>query len=343
MKAKITGKGLVSPIGDGSKGVFLPATDHTWFKNENPDFTKYFDAKAARRTSKILKMSLVAAFDALGDDQEHIDGIIVGTGLGCIGDSEKFITSMIAYNESTLSPTPFIQSTHNTIAGSIALQLKVHQYNLTYSERIFSFEWTLLDALMQVNETTDSLRFLVGAADELTEKTFNIAKSLKIFQDLDESKVDIKNIKSTSVIAGEHAAFFTLTNDSSDNPSLHFVKMYFQQSNLQVVTGIKKAVKDAGFEKLDCILIGINGHQVYDKNYDAIVEEFKDSNLGCYKNICGENLVASSFAFWLGLEILEKDAMPAEVALKLVNKDFKNILILNHLKNDYLSAIFISK
>lgn len=343
MKAKITGKGLVSPIGNGEKGIATPLFQHHWLTAENPEFGKYFDPKTARRTSKILKMSLVAAFDSLGGNYENIDGIIVGTGLGCIGDSEKFITSMIEYKETTLSPTPFIQSTHNTIAGTIALQLKIHKYNVTYSERIFSFEWALLDALMQLHESQESLRLLVGSADELTERTFNIAKSLNIYEDLTTQNAEILINKRKKAIAGEHAAFFTLSNSSSLSPNLHFVKMYFQTTKLQILNSLKEALRESGFNEPDCVLIGINGHQVYDKVYDPFLAEFKNSSIAYYKHLCGENFTASSFALWLGLSIFEENKLPENIVIKNANNTINNILIINHFKNDYLSAIFISR
>ena len=310
MKAAITGKGLVSPIGDGKEELLLPIADDGWFSAQKPNFSKYFEAKKARRTSKILKMGLVAAYDALGDDRTNLQGIIVGTGLGCVGDSGKFLTSLITYNETLLSPTSFIQSTHNTIAGSIALNLKIHQYNLTYSERIFSFEWSLLDALMQINESEDNLRFLVGSADEMTKNTFEIAKEISVYHEFEESSRDIVNKKSPRVTAGEMSCFFTLEQANNKDASLHFVKMYFQEKVADVLKNIFEELKNNGLESIDCILLGINGHQAYDKAYDEVIDAFKESDIAYFKHLCGESLTASSFGFWLANEILLKNEVP---------------------------------
>lgn len=339
MKAYITGKGLCSAIGDGSMEIQLPETSETYFYAQPPDFTKYFDAKTARRTSKILKMSLVASFDALNNNYEDIDGIIVGTGIGCISDSEKFITTLIQYNESMLSPTPFIQSTHNTIAGSIALQLKKHTYNFTYSERVFSFEWTLLDALMHLTESNAKARFLVGSADELTPNTFAMAEALNLNSAIDENYTDIAHKKSTKVFAGEHAAFFTLCNEPSNNPVLYFVQTHYQKDFTSQINEIEKELNGI---KPDCILLGINGHIVYDKVYNPFIEHFKESSFAYFKHLCGESLTASSFAFWLALHFLEKKSIPDLTRLSGSGKNINNVLIINHLKKDYLSAIFIS-
>jgi len=342
MKASITGKGIVSAIGDGKEELQLPLAKDGWFPAQKPDFAKYFEAKQARRTSKILKMGMVAAFDALGENQSNLDGIIVGTGLGCIGDSEKFITSLIHYEESMLSPTSFIQSTHNTIAGSIALQLKAHQYNFTYSERIFSFEWALLDALMQINETTSNSRFLVGAADELTVNTFAIAKALGVYQDNSLQIADIKTSKDSNVSAGESACFFTLEQANDKDVSLHFVRMFFQENIVDVMHKIITEIESSGVQTVDCILLGINGHKVYDQVYTKFEEAFPESDVAYFKHLCGESLTASAFAFWLATEILETNQLPKIVCIRKNKTLIRSVLIINHLKKDYLSAMLLS-
>ena len=49
-----------------------------------------------------------------------------------------------------LTPTSFIQSTHNTVGGQIALELQCKGYNFTYVHGSNSFESALLDAKLQL-------------------------------------------------------------------------------------------------------------------------------------------------------------------------------------------------
>ena len=103
--------------------------------------------------SRIVKMGVFAALSCLRNAEVEIpDAIIAGTGLGCLEDTEKFLGSMYTSEEKLLNPTPFIQSTHNTVAGAIALAIKCHGYNATYTHRGFSFESALIDALMQIHD-----------------------------------------------------------------------------------------------------------------------------------------------------------------------------------------------
>ena len=57
-----------------------------------------------------------------------------------------FLRKMIEFEEKMLSPTAFIQSTHNTVGAQIALLLKCHHYNNTIVHRAFSFENALTEA-----------------------------------------------------------------------------------------------------------------------------------------------------------------------------------------------------
>ncbi len=92
-----------------------------------------------------------------------MDGIIVATGLGCLGDTKKFLLDSNEHDSP--SPTPFIHSTHNTIAGQLGLQMKCHGYNITHTQVGACFEGALIDATLQ---ETDGW-YLVGAVDEQTE------------------------------------------------------------------------------------------------------------------------------------------------------------------------------
>lgn len=130
----------------------------------NPDYKEFIDSGMLRRMSKILRMSVACAKDCLaqaGIEQPH--AIIVGTGLGCLLDTEKFLNNSISL-EGLIPPTSFIQSTHNTLAGQISLSLGNHSYNMTHTQNSVSFEMAMQDAILFLNDGAD--RVLVGAGDE---------------------------------------------------------------------------------------------------------------------------------------------------------------------------------
>ncbi len=102
-------------------------------KNE-PDYKDYIpDPLARRRMSRIIKMGLTSAMIALKDSGlESIDGLITGTGWGCLADTERFLNSIYENDERLLNPSAFIQSTPNTIGAQIALSLGTNCYNVSY-------------------------------------------------------------------------------------------------------------------------------------------------------------------------------------------------------------------
>ena len=69
-----------------------------------------------------------------------------------------------------MSPTDFMQSTHNTPGSLISIHLKDHGYNSTYSQGESSLASALLDAFLQLKSGRIRTA-LVGAHDEITPAT----------------------------------------------------------------------------------------------------------------------------------------------------------------------------
>ncbi|MEO6686374.1 MAG: beta-ketoacyl synthase chain length factor [Dyadobacter sp.] len=165
----------------------------------SPNFKEYIDAGLLRRMSKILRISVTAAKDCL--QQAEIDqpgAIIVGTGLGCLQDTEKFLNNFLTI-EGLLPPTSFIQSTHNTIAGQISLSIGNHGYNMTHSQNTLSFEHALIDAGLLLGEENDNI--IVGAADEYIEILNEIGEQLNL-----KSEINLTS----------GASFFIVSKEKSD-------------------------------------------------------------------------------------------------------------------------------
>lgn len=132
-----------------------------------PDYKTYIAPASLRRFSPVLRMALTAAQICQNETAIPFDSISVGTSLGCLKDTEKFLQTFITATGDTLSPTAFIQSTHNTIAGAISMALGNHSYNMTHTQNSLSFETALIDGLMCIRDGKKNV--LVGAADEAIE------------------------------------------------------------------------------------------------------------------------------------------------------------------------------
>lgn len=141
------------------------------------------DALLRRRMSRLLRSAVSTAVKCVGgaENISSLDAIITATGWGCLADSERFLRNIIADDEQLLNPTPFIQSTFNTVGGIIALMGKNHCYNMTYVNRSHSFEDALLDAMIRVADGS-SRSVLVGAFDEQTQSQQRIMERMGVFR-----------------------------------------------------------------------------------------------------------------------------------------------------------------
>lgn len=155
-----------------------------------------------RRMSRVVKSGVAAGIESLLEfgDRTAVEAVVTATGLGCIADSEKFLDSLIANEERMLNPTPFIQSTFNTVGAQIALLRGLHCYNTTYTNRWTSFENALTDAALRIGAGL-SRAVLVGAFDETTPSAGIILQRLGMAQQGGW---------------GESSVFFVLTADAFD-------------------------------------------------------------------------------------------------------------------------------
>ena len=130
------------------------------------DYKEYISPKEGRRMGKLMKAATLTSLMALREaGVECPDAIITATANGMLETSEKFLVDMVDNGEETLSPTLFMQSTHNTIGSAIAIRTQCHGYNITYTQGKDSMKWALRDAgrLIRMGKAKT---VLVGCHDE---------------------------------------------------------------------------------------------------------------------------------------------------------------------------------
>lgn len=132
------------------------------------EIRNYVKPLAARRMGRIMKGSLLSSLKALEKAGVDVpDAIITGTAYGCLDNTERLLKQIDAEGEETVSPTDFMQSTHNTIGSNIAIRLGCHGYNSTYSQHSASLSWAMLDAELLIR-SGQCRTVLVGCHDEST-------------------------------------------------------------------------------------------------------------------------------------------------------------------------------
>ncbi len=286
--------------------------------------------------SKAIKMGLTAGKIALQDAEvETPDAIITGTGEGCKQDTEKFLEAVLNQNEELLSPTSFIQSTHNTVGGQIALNLKCTGYNVTYTQESTSLESALIDSLLLLKEKPKLESVLVGGVDEVSNKITSFGYLTNFLKQEEIENLELFTENSEGTITSEGAFFFNLTTQNKKDPYalLKGVSTFkasqtkeISEKTIQFLTKNEMTVND-----LDAVILGRNGDLIQDKVYDELQNTlFSDICQLGYKHLVGEFNTVTGFAIWLTCHMFRKDQIPNILKLNSVDiKKPKNILIYN--------------
>lgn len=312
-----------------------------------PDYLQYIDAKFIRRMSRIIKMGTAAAMQCLQEaGVKNPDAITMGTAYGCLEDTGVFMKKMAEQNEEMLTPTAFIQSTHNTIGAQIALLLQCHHYNNTFVHRGFSFESALQDAMMLLEEKT-AVNVLAGAADEITGYSHDILSRFGLYKKEAVANTDLYNDSSKGTIAGEGAAFFLLSSQPSSNDYaiLEGLHTLYKPSGVQEIAGaVLLFLKEHSLTMtdIDVVITGKNGNPADDKIYDALnVSAFNNKPVAHYKYLCGEYPTSTAFALWLAAACLKEGKLPEAISASSPSR-LQRILVYNHYQNIHHSLMLVS-
>lgn len=348
MELYINGTGCISPQQTFDSSVFLPEVKE-YSTNKlyciDPDYTKFFDPGSIRRMGRLIKFGTAAGMLALKDADIKVPGAIsTGTGFGLIEVSQKFLTDLIVSNETIVSPTSFIQSTHNTISSNIALLCGCHAHNNTFSHKGFSFESALTDARLLSAENVDNI--LVGAYDEVSAYRYDYMKYIGELRKEPCSNLDIYGAKSNGIIFGEGAAFFVLSKEKKENTYGAFVNnktFYKPESSDEIRNHILSFLKENNLSltDIDIVITGICGDKVIDEARIELNQSFFTTpTIVAYKHLCGEYMTSSAFAFWLASKIMRTQQIPDAVILENRSRPPKNILLYNSHKVNHSLMLF---
>jgi 3-oxoacyl-(acyl-carrier-protein) synthase len=310
-----------------------------------PDYSVWLDPKQSRRMSRIIRMGVTCSIMALRDaGVEKPDTIVTGTGYGCMEDTGTFLSKMIINNEQSLNPTPFIQSTHNSIGSQVALLLQCQDYNQTYSQGGFSFEHALLDAIMLLDDYPEKTA-LLGGIDETTTHSHAIHERFGIYRKDLLSSLELFKTKAKGTIAGEGGAFFVLSGNANAPviATIERVATLYKPSLSELKSGVVEFLNACSLtvNDVDLLLSGKNGDMVGDETAGAIEDMFLSSSLAVYKHLCGEFPVASSFAVWLAARMLQEKYIPDIVKCRDSGRKLMNVLIYNPYFSTHHSLILL--
>lgn len=318
--------------------------DTSYQRSAEADYRPFFAPMVARRMGTLIKRAAATTVTALRQaGLETPDAVITGTGLGCIENTEKFLSAMVLQGETLLQPTHFIHSTHNTISSQIALYLHCHGYNTTFAHTGISFESALNEActLMQTGRIRSAV---VGGHDELTPGYFQILRRIGYWKEAATQDALLK-ADTPGAMAGETSVSMVLTADRlpSSMARIDGITLLSEPSDNRLKEAAAELLKG---RQPDALLTGRNG----DAGDAAVYRHIKDV-LGLssvpvlwYKHIFGESYTASAFGLMTAAACLREQRIPAHFMIEpaACPQPLQRILCVQHFHGKACALILLS-
>lgn len=283
-----------------------------------------------RRMGRALRMGVGTAMKLLLHNK--VDGLLVGTANGGIEDSIMFLNQINEYEEGRLTPTAFVQSTYNAIAGMVSMITHNKGYNATHVHRGQAFENVALDAAMLLKENPEN-QYLIGGVDEISVKNHRLVSLAGWYRHDPVSNFDLYKDDKTGTLPGEGAAMFIVSNKREGAVALvKAMKMANSNDEKFVAEQFKFFLQEhVGTEKIDLFLQGENGDNRLLKYYTACENLMNaETTIARYKHAFGEFQTVTALALWLACKVLQTQKLPAHFIKKNSATEFKRVVIYNN-------------
>lgn len=299
-----------------------------------PDYMEFIPKGLLRRMGKAVRMGVGTGLPLVKDNND-IDAIIMGTANGGLEDCIKFLNQIVEYDEGILTPTNFVQSTPNAVAGQLALMGQCKGYNTTYTNGGLAFENALLDALMLFQEEKYT-KILLGGIEEISDYNYNIDSLANKYKEEVVKDSELLDSTTSGTVCGEGACMFIMERNPKDYyAKIEDVGQITYPSEEDVAYCMDDMLERNGLSRsdIDGVILGLNG----DINHNAWYTYVSDTllpevNTLSYKNLIGDYRTCSSFAVWLAAHILKGNTQFIDTLQirKSNSKKLSRILIYNH-------------
>ncbi len=324
----------------------LVNAENSALKTRPCNYKDYLPAASLRRMSRIVKFSLVSAFDCLNQLEDFTpDAIITSTGLGCLEDTITFLTQMHQNEEKLMNPSSFIGSTHNSIGGQIALLKKLRIPNLTHTQMEGSFESALIDAMMML-EDGEANNILVGGFDEITPETILLWKNMGCLSENEVNRETLVNSTNKGIIPGEGAGFFALSKNKDQSSKVKLCGIRIRHSyngGLNVAVSEFLSEYDMKPGDIDLLILGVDGTPDTHTLLNLTNNDFENATVAAFKHLSGSFNTDTTFAFWLAGCAIVNGKIHPECCLKGANiRKFKHVLLVNSSKAGNFTFIYLN-
>jgi 3-oxoacyl-(acyl-carrier-protein) synthase len=303
----------------------------TRYMADEPAYGNLIPPGLLRRMGKAVRMGVGAGLPVINRNAKP-DGIVLGTANGGLEDCLKFLNQIVDYEEGTLTPTNFVQSTPNAVAGSLALMSRNTGYNTTHVHQGLAFEAALLDALLLL-QGGQAKSLLLGSVEEISDYNYNIDALGGAFKVGENTSENLLFSDTPGTVCGEGATMFLVTAEKDEKSLAEIVD----------VDQITYADEDLLFQKLqfflsknklkqadiDAVILGYSGDNRTDGLYTHFQKAlFPHADRYTFKDLVGDYPTASAFATWLGLQAISGKHIVQHNTDRKKRPD--HILIYNH-------------
>lgn len=306
-----------------------PSTDNQLLALE-PKYTN-IPLGQLRRMGRALRMGVGTGMTLL--EKNKPDGIIIGTANGGIEDSITFLNQIIDYDEGRLTPTNFVQSTFNAIAGLLGMITHNTGYNATHVHRGLAFENVVLDAAMRLKEHP-SHQYLIGGVDEISVRNYRMEAMAGWYKKEAVLNTGLYEADSLGTLPGEGAAMFMVSNNTAGAVAhLRALKELHTDTPEMVNAQLELFLKENGIEKsdVDVLLSGESGDNRFVQFYKDVAAAMPaETTIARYKHMFGEFQTSSALALWLACHILQTQNIPGHCVARGGKTAYNRVLIYNN-------------
>ena len=322
-------------------------SENSSLKVIDPVYKEYIPPAMLRRMSRLVKFSLVSAFNCLNQVKEDtIDAIITTTGLGCIDDTGVFLKQMHENGETLMNPTTFIRSTHNAVGGQIALIKGLRVPNYTFSQKETSFEIGLLDAMMMLEEG-EAKNILFGGFDELTPLSLNLWKQMGCLAEKELDGNSLKKASNSGIILGEGAGFFVLSAKEGSSKSSKLVDVEIHRTaTCDCNRLLKKFLVKHNLHSSDInlLVLGLDGTPNTKNLVLLLNSDFENSIIAGFKHCSGSFDTDTSFALWMAHKAIQNGCVSKATYLQGdKNQQIEKVLLVNSSRPNSYSFILVTE
>jgi hypothetical protein len=297
-----------------------------------------------RRMGKAVRLGVGVSLPLIQEHGHDLKGIIVGTANGGMEDCIKFLNQVIEFEEGTLTPTNFVQSTPNAIAAQLSFLGQNNEYNITHVSRGWAFENALLDAWMLSKEQSTS-KFLLGSVEEISNYNHNIEMLSGLFKkEVINSKALYKHNQSKGTIAGEGATMFVVSGTQElACMAVVSIDMLLTQSLNEFSDFFKQWLIQNELFEIDFIVSGECGDVRTQPYFEEVENQLPHASVFHYKHVTGEYPTSSSAALVVANEILNEASIPSHLVKRSQGKKTQIGLIYNNYRGEQHSFILVKK